>query len=167
MNTKEAIYGRRSIRKYEPCEVPQEDIKEIISAAMHAPSAVNSRPWEFYVIRDQKVKEQLVEAHPYAAHLLKASFGIVVCGVPEKREKIGYMFWPLDCGAAIENMLLMAKELGYGSCWCGIYPAEDRVNKVQDILKTENIPVAIIPFGKAAEEPGARGYYDEEIVHWM
>ena len=54
MNTLETIRSRRSIRKYKPgVEIPNEDIKQILEAAMMAPSACNTRPWEFVVVKDR------------------------------------------------------------------------------------------------------------------
>lgn len=49
MQTMEAIRARRSVRKYKAEAVPREQIERLLEAAMLAPSAVNSRPWEFVV----------------------------------------------------------------------------------------------------------------------
>ena len=76
-------------------------------------------------------------------------------------------FWPQDCGAAAENILLQATELGYGSCWCGAYPRMDRVEKIQKVLNISSVPVSIIAIGKANEEPERRGYYDENCVKYF
>lgn len=165
MNITEAIRNRRSIRKYkEGIAIPEQDIHAILEAAMMAPSARNTRPWEFIVIKDAGVKEKIISVHPYAKHLRDASLGIVVCGRPDLSGDDAEAFWPQDCGAAIENILLQALELGYGSCWCGIYPRQERTREVQSILGITSIPVALITIGVADEAPAARGYYDETRV---
>ena len=128
MNVTEAIRARRSIRKYVPhVKMPEEHLHAILEAAMHAPSACNSRPWEFVVLQSDKAKEDALSIHPYASHLRDASLGILVCADEKAQSGIAKGFFPQDCGAAIENILLQSLELGYGSCWCGIYPNAERV----------------------------------------
>ena len=86
---------------------------------------------------------------PYTSMLTTASAAIVVCGRPDLQEGKCEPYWPQDCGAAIENLLLQAKDLGYGTCWCGCYPTMDRVEKIQKILNTQSIPVSIVAVGVA------------------
>ena len=58
MNVNEAIRARRSIRKYVPqVKIPDEHLHTILEAAMHAPSACNSRPWEFVVLQSDKARK--------------------------------------------------------------------------------------------------------------
>ena len=60
----DAIFERRSIRKYEARPVEQEKIEKLLRAAMAAPSAVNQQPWEFYVVKNHDVKfPQIGRAH--------------------------------------------------------------------------------------------------------
>ena len=134
---------------------------------MMAPSAMNSRPWEFVVVESEQVKEQLMEVHPYCKMLKTASLAIVVCGRPDLQASWGGQFWPQDCGAAIENLLLQALELGYGSCWCGCYPVMERVEKIQNVLSIESIPVGIVAIGVPNEHPEARGYFDPQRVKYL
>lgn len=168
MNTSEAIRARRSIRKYkEGVQIPQKDIETMLEAAMMAPSACNSRPWEFVVVENQDIKAQIMEFSPYTKMLKTASLAIVVCALPQRQEKMDGKFFPQDCGAAIENLLLQAQELGYGTCWCGFYPAMDRVEKLQKLLEVSSLPMAVIALGEAAETPKARGYFDPERVKYL
>lgn len=168
MNTSEAIRSRRSIRKYEKgFLIPQEHIEQLLEAAMMAPSACNRRPWEFVVVEQQDVLAQIMEIHPYTQMLQTASLAIIVCGRPDCQEGICEGFWPQDCGAAIENLLLQATELGYGTCWCGCYPVMKRSEALQKILDVTGIPLAVIAVGKADEAPKARGFYDASRVKWI
>ena len=163
MNGTELIRARRSIRKYKAGEkIPREDIQTILEAAMMAPSANNSRPWEFVVVESREVLDQLRAAHPYTGMLATASAAIVVCGRPDLQS--GKEFWPQDCGAAIENLLLQAVELGYGTCWCGCYPVMDRVEQVREILQVTGVPVAIVAVGVPDESPAPRGFFDPQRV---
>ncbi|MFA6952919.1 MAG: nitroreductase family protein [Candidatus Methanomethylophilaceae archaeon] len=158
-----AIKGRRSIRKYKPGKIPEEDIVRILEAGMMAPSARNARPWSFVVVTDKKTKDSIVDVHPYAKMGSQAECIIVVCGKESLSE-----YWQQDCGAAIENMLLMAEDMGYGTCWCGMYPNMDRVEPVKEIIgETEGTPMALVVLGIPNENPGIRGKYEESKVRFI
>ena len=168
MNTLEAIRSRRSIRKYKKgAVIPKEDIRQILEAAMMAPSACNSRPWEFVVVENQGRLQEIHAAHPYTSMLNTASLAIVICGRPDLQAGICEGYFPQDCGAAAQNILLAAAELGYGTCWCGVYPPEARVDAVRKIVDVTSVPFAVIALGVPDDAPAARGFYDEERVKWM
>ena len=56
-----AIYDRRSIRKYQDREVPTEYIEQLIDAARMAPSAKNRQPWK-YLVYTGDGKQKLTDA---------------------------------------------------------------------------------------------------------
>jgi len=51
----EAIKQRKSIRAFTSEAVPDEVIREILRIAGCAPSAMNTQPWEFFVLRGEKL----------------------------------------------------------------------------------------------------------------
>ena len=95
-----------------------------------------------------------------------ASLAIVVCGRPEDQKGVVSGYWPLDCGAAVENLLLQAVDLGCGACWCGCWPSP-RAAALQEILNTQSVPVALVAVGVPDESPAARGHYDPGKVTWL
>ena len=162
MEFSEVLHGRRSIRKYKlGIKIPCADKKAILEAAMLAPSACNTRPWEFLVVESEDIKEKLSQYKPQVA---SASFCVVVCARPDRQSGISEGYWPQDCGAAVENMLLKAYDLGYGSCWGGVYPREERVAAFKEILGVTSVPFAVVTFGVSDEAPEMRGFYDETAV---
>lgn len=168
MDCTQAIRARRSIRKFKPgVSVPKADIQAMLEAAMMAPSARNIRPWEFFVVENPELKAKLRAAHPFSSMLETASLAVVVCGRPEDQAGKCQEYWPLDCGAAIENLLLQAAALGYGACWCGCYPAMDRVEAIRKVLGAQSIPVALIAVGVPDESPAAKGFYQADKVTWL
>lgn len=165
MDTLEAIFNRRSVRKYEKgFIIPDEDIKTMLDAAMHAPSACNTRPWEFVVLKSDEAKKKAQQLHSHARHLDTASIAFLVCGKPENQGPVAEGFYPQDCAAATENILLAAHAMGYGTCWCGIYPREERVSAFKEAFSLNSLPFCLITVGKPSEEPQERGYYDESVV---
>lgn len=167
MNIMEAILERRSIRKYEDKEVSDELVKELLKAAMAAPSSNNMQPWEFLVVRDKEQMNKIVEEKPAAAPLKGASVAIVVCAdTSEDHDKIN--MWVQDCSAATENILLAAHSKGLGAVWISIYPVEPRTKNVQGILGLPEkiIPVSIISIGYPAENKAPANRYNEAKVHF-
>jgi len=172
MTISKAIRKRRSIRKFKPgAEVTDEQIKSMLEAAMMAPSACNTRPWEFIVIKDRKKLDQIRKVHPYTGMLETASLAIVICALPDTqvgmRNDIASGYYPQDCGAATQNILLQAVELGLGTCWCGVYPKEDRIKEIRSILDITELPFCVIAVGVPDEEPDPRGYYEEGKVKYV
>ncbi len=166
MTVKEAMLKRRSVRKYTDEKVSEEDIRALMEAAMSGPSAVNKRPWTFYVISNEEKLEELRGAAHYSK--IEAPLAIVVCGnlkraLPMKLAS----FWVQDCSAATENILLQAVELGLGTVWCGIHPAKMAEKRVAKILNLgdKEVPLNIIWVGHPAEEPEERTQYDEACVN--
>lgn len=161
MTLTEAIHARRSIRKYKPAEITQAQIDALLEAAMLAPSANNSRPWEFVVVKSRNTLDTIAEVHPYAKMMKEAALAIVVCALP------GSPFVPQDCGAATENILLQAVDLGLGTCWCGVYPNEELVQKLRAVLGVEATPFNVIAVGAPNEAPARRGVYDRTKVRYL
>lgn len=164
MECRDAIDGRRSIRRYVPDRViPRADMERILESAMKAPSARNTRPWNFIVIEDRKVLEDIGKISENMSVIATASAAIAVCGDSEASE-----FWQQDCGAAIQNLLLEAYSMGYGTCWYGIYPVKNRMEALGDIIKpAEGILMAIVSIGIADESPAPRGGYDPSKVRFV
>lgn len=168
MDIREAIYKRRSVRKFQEKQVDDNIIKSLLEDAMAAPSACNKQPWEFYVIRN-KEKQDLIKSKIMFSNF-NSPIMIVVCGNNElSLTKYNNDFWIQDCSAAIENILLSAVSFGLGTCWCGLYPVEKRCERVREILDLPNniIPLGTIHIGYPEKELEARTQYKEEKVHYI
>ena len=59
------IKARRSIREYSGEPVSEAEVVALLEAAMAAPSANNSQPWEFIVVREKGLRQRLAETHPW------------------------------------------------------------------------------------------------------
>ena len=161
------ITSRRSIRKYQDKQISDELVKELLGAAMSAPSAGNQQPWHFIVVRDRKKLETIGSFHPYAKMAGNAPLAIVVCGDPEGKKWPD--FWIQDCSAAIQTLLLAARTAGIGTVWTGIYPVESRMKGCRTLFSIPDhvIPLAIIPMGYPEEEDAFApiNRFRSELVH--
>ena len=107
------IHARTSIRSYQPKEVEDEKIEQLLRAAMAAPTATNRQPWAFIVIRDKETMNELGSTLPYAKMVKDAPLAIAVCGDLTKAiSGAGMEYWVQDASAASENLLLAAQALG-------------------------------------------------------
>jgi nitroreductase len=162
------IEDRRSIRKFVTGKpVTKEQLKELLEAAMLAPSACNSRPWAFIAVTKREILDEIARVHPFAKMCETAAAAIIVVAVPQTGKPQGY--FPQDCAAATQNILLKAVSLGLGACWCGVFPREERVTDIRAIFKIPEpkIPFNVIAIGTPDEAPERRGYYDENRVTWL
>jgi nitroreductase len=166
MDAIEAILSRRSIRKYTKKSVSKELIKNLLEAAMSAPSAGNQQPWHFVVIIDTKILIEIPTFHNHADMLKEAALGILVCFDKdlEKHKGMGIQ----DCSAATENILIAVQAKGLGAVWLGVYPRKERIDGLRKLL---NIPEHIIPFslisiGYPAEQKPKANRYNESRVHY-
>ena len=147
METFQAINTRRSIRKFKPDPVPREILERILTAGTLAPSGKNKQPWKFYVVQGEKRGEMASEMKKGMARLeamgvgtgsarytletmLQAPVTVFVFNPTSKhpllkRDTLETYADVVDIqsvGAAIQNMLLAAVDLGLGSLWiCDVF----------------------------------------------
>jgi len=167
------ILTRRSTRKFTSTPVTKEQTRALLEAAMLSPSACNTRPWRFIAITNRELLNKLAEVHPWAGMMRTAQLCIAIVALPKSQENVQnglpHGFYPQDCGAATENILIQAEALGLGSCWCGVYPRETTMETIANVLGTapDEIPFCLIAIGEKDEFPNPRGKYEEEKVTWV
>ena len=163
-----SILGRVSVRRYTDQPVSSDQMSAILHAAMSAPSGVNKQPWEFIVVDDRELLNQLADALPYAKMTSDAPVAIVVCGNRERfLDGVDDVLWEQDLSAASENILLAAHAIGLGGVWTCIYPHEERISPVRSILNLPDnlIPFNLIPIGYPAKEHAPMDKWHSERVH--
>lgn len=153
MNTFENITGRRTVRGFiRDKQISAADLEQILDAAMYSPLAINTVLWHFTALRDNAMKDKIINgvidvlkikptehikmrlAMPNFSPFYGAPTVIVVSG--DKNNQ-----WSeCNCGAAIQNMLLAANELGIDSCWVGMANKFLNSDEAKDIRKTIGIP---------------------------
>ncbi len=145
------ILTRTSDRMFDPSkEVSPDDIQIMLQAAMAAPSAVNRQPWQFVVVTNRQLLNQLAAELPYCHMANLAAGAIVVCGDKERfLEGDDSELWVQDLSAASENILLAAHAIGLGAVWTALYPHKDRMGTVTEALTLPEsfVPFNVIPFG--------------------
>jgi len=158
----DVIKRRRSVRKYTAEPVSEAEVRELLEAAMAAPSASNLQPWHFVVVRDSERKGLLARTHRWSGMIADAAVAIAVCG-----EQTRSRHWVQDTSAATENLLLAATALGLGAVWIGIHPDRDREAKVREVLDIpEQIGVlCLIALGRPGEHKPPQHNYTEARIH--
>ncbi len=166
MELKQVIARRRSIRRFYPTEVPQEDILQILESARLCQSACNRQPWRLMVLTGamkRKVAEtmiQWVEDHPGVANDSAISARIirqapVLIMVLREKDDFWKHFDDLSIGAAIEHMCLTAFDLGLGALWIG-HTAYAETDILKVVGREDMELPSVVAIGYPAEEPPMR-----------
>lgn len=187
MNTLEAIYGRRSIRRFQHRPVPRELIERVLEATTQAPSGKNMQPWRFVVVdRPQQRAEmvRLMRSGIEQARRAGADLGSSehTASIMEQAPVTVFVFnagrtdeaedGPMDVvnvqsiGGAIQTMLLAAHELGLGTLWiCDVFYAYD---ELREWLGRTDQMVAAVSLGYADEAPPARPRIPwQDVTTWL
>ena len=158
MDALEAIKKRRSVRSFTGDPVPREHLEIIVDAARLAPSGNNQQPWEFIIITSQQTIQNLKVAAPW---IDKAGAVIAVLLNPASR------WWLEDGAAAVENMLIAATSLGYGSCWLEGYTLQHEYEFKALLNIPENLRLlTLVPIGIPVKWPEKEKRSLDEVIHW-
>jgi nitroreductase len=158
MSLLDALFKRRSVRRYKSEPVSEEVFGNIFEAGRLVPSADNAQPWHFVVVRDPKIKHALAQGR-WNWFIEDSAFTVVGCGERSNR-------WStVDVTIALENMVIAAEAQGVRSRWVGDFN-EGEVKKLLRILDDLEV-VALVSFGCPVEKPYLRSRKSlEEIVHY-
>ena len=167
MNVIEAIYARRSIRKYEGRPVEKEKLLELCKLGAAGPSATNKRPWSFIIIDEKEALDKLRSSTMFGR--FGAPAAIVVCADMRRTAPVGKGFWIQDCAAGMENILLGAVEMGLGAVWIGVAPIKPAMWFLSRVLSLPRLikPLGIAYIGYPAEEKEARTQFEDSMLRWQ
>lgn len=168
------VKARRAVRKLKKKEIPLKTLLKVIEAGAWAPSAVNTQPWEFILVRDRKLKRRIraiYEEAGSASGMYRQDTEFVenatLIIVLSEKEKVLHQF---STSAAVENMLLAATALGLGSVWmCRPLRVEKTLNELRELFK---IPsnyeiIGIVALGYPDEKPKPKERKPmKEILHY-
>ncbi len=155
-----AILSRRSIRKFLNTKVSREQIDRMLRAAMAAPSACNLQPWAFVVVDEEPILKQLKET-THQGHY-NAPLALVVCGIKKHIPWEGDG-WMLDCGMAIQNVLLSCVEMNLASVCVGGFD-EQALKQLLNIPE-DVFPVCIVEIGYPAVTRAPKSWYTADAVY--
>ena len=164
MDLMEVIKGRRSIRKYKPDPIPEEELQKIIEAVQWSPSWANTQCWEVIIVRDPNMKSALAntltKTNPSLSSMTEAPLVIVLCG---KKGVSGFKkgeaatvkgdWLMFDTGIAMQTLCLTAHSLGLGTVVVGLFDHK-RVEEILGVSQNAEV-VAMTPLGYPAVEGSA------------
>ena len=169
------IKERRSIRKYEDREVPEDILQQILESARWSPSWANTQCWEVIVVRDSTIKEKLQASfgprNPSTKAIVQAPLVLAVCGKVNHsgfykgEASTKFEDWLMfDLGLATQNICLTAHNLGLGTVIVGLFDH----NKAKEVLGVgrDYELVVLIPLGYPAKgSPAPKRREINEFVH--
>ncbi len=175
MSVYDLILKRRTIRRFKQDPLPDQVLVRMVDAGRMAPSGGNLQPLEFVVVNDPGLLPQVFAATRWAAYLGpegtpkegERPTAYVVTLINRKiRPDGGYH----DAGAAIENMILVALEAGFGSCWIASLDrnALYKTLEIPQHCEIDSVLALGVPAETAVAEPmrdSIRYYRDDQGVH--
>ena len=173
----EVILNRKSVRSFTGEKISRNQTEQLLQAAMAAPTAMNIQPWQFVVVNDDELLQQLYGDSPRGAMYIQAGTVIFVCGEATMSrpgrdggapQAMPNQFWSQDCSAATENLLLAAEAMGLGAVWTALYPDEMRSKPIADALGLpENVkPLCAVPVGYPAGDDQPKDKWKPEKIHY-
>ena len=137
------IMSAFSCKSFTDAPVADETVEEILRAGINAPSAINGQPWQFIIVKNEEIRENLVKGAP----------ALVIVAVPEEDYNPGGDS-QFAAGCAAESMYLYAQSIGLGA---HMYTAPVAMTIASD-------PAAYgIPEGYEAAVVLAFGYYENFV----
>jgi len=140
----DAIFRRRAIRSFKPDRLDEKTVRQLLDAAVHAPTAMHREPWAFVVVQDWALLRRLSdrakalwplamtleqrhhaasvpETSTFAQRLIDPEFNVFYdAGTLIAIGSIGPgVFSEADCWLAAQNLMLAACALGLGTCCIG------------------------------------------------
>ncbi len=177
MDAYELITTRRSTRRFKADPVPEELLRQVLSAGQHAPSGGNNQSTHLLVIRNREILAELSEKaeQEFSRMEITPDTYKSLAGSIRASKKGGYIFHynaPVliltanrkdycnniaDCACVLENMMLMANALDLGSVW---------INQMKWLNGSDLINEVLFRIGMGTEERVygglALGYPDTE-----
>jgi nitroreductase len=173
------MHAQRACRRFDPDgKVLDGDLERMLEAAVHAPSAENTQPWSFVVVRNEEARAQLADwwtetwnagGGDFVRQSLDdkvlvadleygfnrggfaaAPVVVVVCA---DTERVPEIYAPSSIYPAVQNLLLAAADLGYASCLTtGLTTfGVDRVREKLQLPDTL-LPMAAVYLGRSARK---------------
>jgi nitroreductase len=169
MNVWDAVHTKRAVREFADRPIPEDALDRIVRAGTRAHSSKNQQRWAFIVVTDRRRLVALSRTGPYAGHVAGAAAAIaLVTPDPQGPGQPLSVVW--DVGGAAAQMMLVAWELGIGSCPATVYEQD----AAREILgyPGERWCEYLLSFGYPADpakltapnRPGGRRPVDE-VVH--
>jgi nitroreductase len=175
----ELMRAQRACRRFDQdADVPDADVEQMLQCAVHAPSAENTQPWSFVVVRDAETRKSLADwwtetwnagggefvkdSLDDQALIADLEYGVVRGGfaaapvvivVCADTEKVMDVYAPSSIYPAVQNLLLAAADLGYGSCLTtglttfGVDCVRERLELPKTLL-----PMAAVYVGRSAKK---------------
>jgi len=146
MEFQEVIEKRYSVRAYQAAPVEADKLRQVLEAAILAPTAANRQPFRLMVIETKGRELDLKRIYP-RDWFVQAPLVICACAVSAEgwTRKDGKNYAEVDATIAFDHLILAARNLGLGTCWIAAFdPAAAR-----EVLRlTADLePLAFTPLG--------------------
>lgn len=160
------LHERKSVRAFTDREISPEDKREILNAAMAAPTAGNQQMYTILDITDERLKRRLAETCDHQPFIAKAKMVLIFCadfqkwydafqegGCQPRRPAVGDLMLAVsDTNIAAQNAVVAAQSLGIGSCYIGDVMENCEIHRELLHLPEYVFPAAMLVFGYPTQQ---------------
>ncbi len=158
----DAIYQRRSIRRFDERPVPRELVQQILHAGIWAPSSCNYQMWDLVAVDDAELNARLAAL---SSQMGNAPVNVVVSYGRDFSEE----GWAnvQSASALIQNMSLAAQVLGLGTFWITQMGDREQVRELVG-LPQDRLVIAVLAIGwpKSMPKKGPKRRPLAQVAHW-
>lgn len=159
MDVSTAIRTRRSIRRYKRMDMPENVLRDVLEAARLAPSAANRQAWELIVVKDPKLRADLVPLCKNQKFVEECSVFLVAVEDPSLK-------WSrVDATIMLDHVTLEAHEKGLGTCWIGAFD-KAKVGELLNVPPNKEV-MACMTLGYPDEDPDPRPRKPAEELFYL
>lgn len=183
MKALDVLNNHRTYRNFdEEYQLSDEELQQILQASCQAPSWMNGQMYSIIVVKDKKIRKQLVELNPGNPHMLKSSVFLVFVADLKRTQKVAEHYqvdYPInqgidplitaitDTALALENAVVATEALGLGSVIVGSIRKD--IAEVSKLLNLPDyvFPVAGLSIGKPIVEMRVKPRLPKEaVIHY-
>lgn len=167
MEVLEALKRRRSVRRFKPVPLPEEDLEKLLFALQRAPTDASAQLYSALRVTDPALRDRIAQLSGEQEHIRQAAEFFVFLADIHRLERLlahrgeAMAFWPrtalhfalIDAALAAAYLALTAESLGYGVCFIG-----GVLNGVEALIDLLGLPPGVLPaVGLAVGVPDEEG----------
>lgn len=162
------LLERRSVRRYQDTQVPDDLLDQILEAGLYAPTGMNRQNIVMVAVRDRETRDRLMRMNAAVMGSQNDPFYgapcvIVVLGDPETYPVVE------NGSLVLGNLMNAAHAVGLGSCWIHRAKQMFETEEGKALLRQWGLKESLAGIGNCilgypAEEPAAKPRLDGRIV---
>lgn len=167
--TMKTLLERRSVRSFEARQIRDEELEQLVQAALWAPSGMNRQPWKLVVTQGGTRDRVAAAAEPFPNRGGNPFYGAPTIFLVFTDRKASTAVQ--DGSLMLGNLMLAAASLGLGSCWINcmkdVFATPEGRALKEELVPDENYTVVgSLAVGYAKEAPPPKDRREDTVLYF-